>query len=254
MLTEAQYWILKRFPPAGGAASGKGPPHKLRALLGEEFLLRTKGKSVLDYGCGEGWESIELAQNGARKVVGLDIRIDVLEAASRNALRAGCQQICRFMQQTEEKFDLIVSIDGFEHFADPLAVLRIMERMLRPGGEVVVSFGPTWYHPLGGHLFSVFPWAHVIFSENALIRWRSAYRQDGATRFCEVAGGLNQMTIRRFEELVEQGPFKFHSLELVPIQPLRRFHNRLTREFTTSVVRCTLVKRKAEPLSRPTSA
>jgi hypothetical protein len=55
---------------------------------------------------------------------------------------------------------------------------------------------------LGGHLFSVFPWAHLIFSEQALIRWRSDFKSDGATRFSEVAGGLNQMTIRRFERLI----------------------------------------------------
>jgi hypothetical protein len=118
-----------------------------------------------------------------------------------------------------------------------------MNRLLQPAGEVLVSFGPTWYHPLGGHLFSVFPWAHLIFSEKALIRWRSDYRTDGATRFSEVAGGLNQMTIERFEELVAASPLRFASLELVPIRKLRRFQNRLTREFTTSIVRCRLVKR-----------
>ena len=77
-----------------------------------------------------------------------------------------------------------------------------MDQHLQPGGEVLVSFGPTWYHPLGGHLFSVFPWAHLIFSEKALISWRSAFKTDGATRFSEVAGGLNQMTIAKFEALV----------------------------------------------------
>jgi hypothetical protein len=39
----------------------------------------------------------------------------------------------------------------------------------------------------------------VIFSEKALIRWRSTFKTDRATRFSEVAGGLNQMTIAKFE-------------------------------------------------------
>jgi hypothetical protein len=106
-----------------------------------------------------------------------------------------------------------------------------------------VSFGPTWLHPLGGHLFSVFPWAHLIFSEKALIRWRSTFKTDGATRFSEVAGGLNQMTIAKFEDLVANSPLQFAGFELVPIKKLRPFHNRLTREFTTAIVRCRLVKR-----------
>jgi len=118
-----------------------------------------------------------------------------------------------------------------------------MNHLLQPTGEVLVCFGPTWYHPLGGHLFSVFPWAHLIFSEKALIRWRSTFKTDGATRFSEVAGGLNQMTIAKFEELIAGSPLELASLELVPIKKLRHFHNRFTREFTTAVVRGRLVKR-----------
>jgi hypothetical protein len=118
-----------------------------------------------------------------------------------------------------------------------------MDTLLKPEGEVAASFGPTWHHPLGGHLFSVFPWAHLIFSEEALIRWRSGFKTDGATRFGEVAGGLNQITIRRFERIVKESPFQFASLELVPIRKLRWLHNRFTREFATAVVRCRLVKR-----------
>jgi len=117
-----------------------------------------------------------------------------------------------------------------------------MNMLLQPAGEMLVSFGPTWYHPLGGHLFSVFPWAHLIFNQEALIRWRSTFKADGATRFSEVAGGLNQMTIRKFEALIENSTFRLATLELVPIKKFRRFHSRLNREFTTAIVRCHLVK------------
>jgi hypothetical protein len=134
-------------------------------------------------------------------------------------------------------------MDAFEHFADPAEILRIMDALLKPSGEVLAAFGPTWYHPLGGHLFSVFPWAHLLFSEKALIRWRSTFKTDGATRFSEVAGGLNQMTVAKFKALVADSPLKFASLELVPIKKVRPLHNRLTREFTTAIVRCRLVKR-----------
>ena len=118
-----------------------------------------------------------------------------------------------------------------------------MDTLLKPSGEVLVSFGPTWYHPLGGHGFSVFPWAHLLFSEKALIRWRSTFKTDGATRFSEVAGGLNQMSIAKFEKFVADSPFRFATLEPVPIKKLQAFHNRCTREFTSAIVRCRLVKR-----------
>jgi len=58
-----------------------------------------------------------------------------------------------------------------------------------------------------------------------------------------VEGGLNQMTIKRFEDAVRRSGLKFASLELVPIRRFRRFHNRLTREFATAIVRCRLVER-----------
>lgn len=211
--------------------------------MGDEFFARVAGKVVIDFGCGEGAEAVEMAGMGARRVIGIDIREDVLQKARHRARDAGVQNTCFFASSTKERADLVVSIDAFEHFADPAAVLRTMNALLRPAGEILVSFGPTWYHPLGGHLFSVFPWAHLIFSEDALIGWRSTFKTDGATRFSEVAGGLNQMTIAKFEQLIAGSPLESAALELAPIKKLRRLHNRATREFTVAVVRCCLVRR-----------
>ena len=246
MLTNIQVRILKAVSPgipdccSGCAYEGKS---KLAVLMGDEFFPRIAGKVVIDFGCGEGADAVEMARNGAKRVIGIDIREDVLQTARRKALDAGVEDACFFAHSTSELADVVVSLDAFEHFANPAEILRLMDQHLQPEGEVLVSFGPTWYHPLGGHLFSVFPWAHLLFSEKALISWRSAFKTDGATRFCEVAGGLNQMTIRRFEDLVAASPFDFAALELVPIKKFRRIHNRLTREFATAIVRCRLVKR-----------
>jgi SAM-dependent methyltransferase len=246
MLTNIQYRILKRISPgapdccSGSNYEGKS---KLAVLMGDEIFNKIAGKVIIDVGCGEGADAIEMAARGAKRVIGIDIREDILHEAREKARSAGVQDICLFGSSTQELADIVISMDAFEHFADPAAMLRSMNTFLLPAGEVLVSFGPTWYHPLGGHLFSVFPWAHLIFSEQALIRWRSTFKQDGATRFSEVAGGLNQMTIATFEQLVADSPFRLASLELVPIQKLRRLHSGLTREFTTAIVRCCLVKR-----------
>ena len=246
MLTNIQYRILKMISPgapdccSGCAYEAKS---KLAVLMGADFFTKIVGKVIIDFGCGEGVDAIEMARKGAKRVIGIDIRADVLQVARQTTLTAGVQDSCLFASSTKELADFVVSVDAFEHFANPAEILRILDTLLQPAGEVLLSFGPTWYHPLGGHLFSVFPWAHLLFSEKALIRWRSTFKADGATRFSEVAGGLNQMTIAKFEELVADSPLKFASLELVPIKRLRRFHNRLTREFTTAVVRCRLAKR-----------
>jgi SAM-dependent methyltransferase len=245
VLTGLQYALLKRLAPAdpghmtGAAYAGKS---KLRLLLGDTLVDELKGKTVVDFGCGEGAEAVELAVNGAARVIGVDIQRPLLEIARRRAEAAGVAGICEFANAPGELADAIVSLDSFEHFENPEAILATMFAMLKPGGWVVTSFGPTWYHPYGGHLFSIFPWAHLIFSERALIRWRSDLRSDGATRFGEVAGGLNQMTIARFESMVRRSQFSIDRLEPAPIRGLKPLHCRLTREWTTAVVRAKLRK------------
>lgn len=215
---------------------------KLRALLDDELLSEMRGRTVVDFGCGEGNEAIELVSLGATRVIALDIQEHFLEVGRLRAEKAGCSDRVEFTTSWRGTADFIISLDAFEHFEDPAGILDIMAGLLKPEGRVLASFGPTWYHPLGGHLFSVFPWAHLVFSEGALLRWRRDFKTDGATRFSQVAGGLNQMTIARFERIVAQSALEVERLEPVPIRKLSRIHHRLTREWTTAVVRAVLRK------------
>ena len=196
---------------------------------------------MIDFGCGDGAEAVEMATLGA-DVIGLDIREPMLALARSRAETAHVSHCCEFTLRCARKADIVVSIDSFEHFEDPAAILQSMFDLLKPGGVLAASFGPTWYHPLGGHIFSVFPWAHLIFSENALMRWRSGIRGDGARRFHEVEGGLNQMTIRRFEQLARASPFTLERIEPIPIRRLHRLHGRWSREWTSALVRARLRK------------
>jgi SAM-dependent methyltransferase len=214
----------------------------LRTLLGDGFVDDIRGKVVLDFGCGEGAEAVEMAQAGAEQVTGLDIQPALLEKARARAQKAGVADRCRFVTAADQPADVVTSFDAFEHFDQPEKMLLAMHGLLKPGGKLIASFGPTWYHPLGGHLVSVFPWAHLIFSEDALIAWRADFRNDGATKFRETAGGLNQMTIGRFERMVRKSPFEIELLEEVPIRRLRPLHSKLSREWTTAIVRARLRK------------
>jgi SAM-dependent methyltransferase len=212
---------------------------KIQDLLGVGIWDDIRGKVIVDFGCGKGTEAIELAQRGAQCVYGVDIVERLLAIARQQAAKVSCHNVV-FGEAPSRSADIVVSIDAFEHFGDPAAILKTMATMLKPGGCVFASFGPTWFHPYGGHLFSVFPWAHLVFSERALCRWRSHIRKDGAQRFSEVEGGLNQMTIQRFRRIVENSPFHLDRLEAVPIRAARFLHNRMTQEFLTSIVRCRL--------------
>lgn len=218
---------------------------KLTQYFGDSFFDLIRGKTVLDFGCGVGCQSVELARIGARRVIGLDIQEHVLAEARELARQQSVSEICHFTTSTDELADIIISKDAFEHFSDPAAILQRMSELLKPDGAVLAAFGPTWLHPYGGHLFSVFPWSHLIFTERALIRWRSDFKADGATRFGEVAGGLNQITIRRFERLVEDSPLRFEHLDTIPIRGIHLLKHSLLRELGSSIVCCKLTLKGA---------
>ncbi len=245
---ELGYRVLRRFPvPCTWrtrlTSASLPTAGKLAEYWGQDIWDELRGRVVLDFGCGTGGDSIEIARRGAARVVGIDIVPQALEVAAQAARRAGVAERCSFQTHAAEKVDAIVCIDCFEHFADPMSILQTMADLLLPKGIAYVSFGPPWYHPYGGHSFSVFPWAHLIFTERALLRWRSHYSGDGATRFHEVRGGLNRMTLRRFERLVRESPLRMADFEAIPIRPVRALHNRLTREYFTSIVRCKLMRK-----------
>jgi SAM-dependent methyltransferase len=241
------YQILRRIGKDGTVeltdSSSYVDRSKTESLLGKQIWDEIAGKTVIDFGCGTGGTAIEMAQRGASKVIGIDIQDRWLSLAGEQAERSGVSDRCTFSKNTEERADVIVALDSFEHFENPGEVLRQMSQLLKPSGCIRAAFGPTWLHPLGGHLFSVFPWAHLIFTENALIRWRADFKTDGATRFGEIDGGLNQLTIRHFKRLVEDSPLRIVEFKTLPIRQLRPLANRFTRELTTSIVRCKLIPR-----------
>jgi len=222
---------------AGTAYANKD---KVKVVLGPTVYEELRGKVVVDFGCGEGMEAIRIAQNGAARVIGVDIQEKFLAMARENAKAGGVAERCEFGLSTTEKCDVVVSIDSFEHFDDPAATLGIMRNLLKPEGYIWTSFGPTWYHPYGGHVFSPFPWAHLIFSERVLVRRRAEIKHDSVARFNEIPDGLGQLSIRRFLRVVGDSGFEVLAFEPVAIRRLKPFANALTREFTTAIVRCKL--------------
>jgi SAM-dependent methyltransferase len=245
MLTAVQYELLRRIRPTDPtylAASAYEGRSKLETLFGA-LLGDVSGLTIVDFGCGDGLEAVDLARRGAARVYGIDTNVACLDMARWQADHAGLSHVIELSDEAAPALsaDLAISVDSFEHYADPAAILRLLHRLLRPGGVLLVSFGPPWRHPYGGHLFSVYPWAHLLFSEAALVRWREGRREDGAGSFAEA--GLNRMTVGRFERLVDESPFDVEVLEAIPIRRARRLYNPLTREFLTSTVRARLVKR-----------
>ncbi len=100
------------------------------------------GEHVLDLCAGTGDLSLALARNGAR-VVGADFCAPMLRHALRKA--AGAPRPPRFLcgdamalPFASAAFDLCTVAFGIRNVEDPVAALREMARVTRPGGRIVV--------------------------------------------------------------------------------------------------------------------
>lgn len=171
------------------------------------FRDAVKGKRVLDYGCGDGFQAVALAQAGADEVVGVEVSQARLRNAVKLAESAQCKNV-EFSESFEGRFDAVISLDAIEHFVKPEENLREMAAALAPGGRIYATFGPLWLAPFGHHMhfFTPAPWINIVFSERTVYRIRSLYRTDGYTTY---SPDLNQMTVKKFESLVEKCGLRF---------------------------------------------
>ena len=93
--------------------------------------------------------------------------------------------------------------------------------------------------------FTKVPWVHVWFSERTVMRVRSRFRGDGATRYEDVEGGLNRMTLAKFERIIRASGMSLEYLKYHPTKGLPLMDKLpLVREFMVSAATCIL--RRAE--------
>lgn len=212
-----------------------------------------KDKTVLDFGCGPGWQAVAMCKQWqVRRIVGIDINDSWLASGKALAEREDCSQAATFAREIpkelEGKFDVAMSIGSFEHFADPASILKKLSQAVTPGGIIVVTFAEPWYSHSGSHMsfFTKVPWVNLWFSEKTVMRVRSRFRDDGATRYDEVEGGLNRMTLEKFERIINDSGMKrehltFHTTKGLPlVDKIPAF-----REFLVGAVSC-ILRRPAE--------
>jgi ubiquinone/menaquinone biosynthesis C-methylase UbiE len=114
-----------------------------RAASDARFFLPhlRPGMAVLDGGCGPGSITVDLAMHVARgEVVGLDIEESHVELARARAAEAGVPN-ARFacgslyaVPFPDASFDAVFLHGVLEHVRDPVAALREVVRILKPGG------------------------------------------------------------------------------------------------------------------------
>ncbi len=101
------------------------------------------GSRVLEVAPGPGYFAVELARLGDYHVTGLDISQTFVEIGRRNAVQAQVevdfqQGNAAHMPFENDGFDFLLCRAAFKNFAEPLAALREMHRVLKPGGKALI--------------------------------------------------------------------------------------------------------------------
>lgn len=113
---------------------------EIPALL--SMIPPLKGKRILDLGCGFGEHCKLFVENGAQKVVGIDISTKMLEIAKRENSDPKIVYInmpIEDISQIKESFDVIISSLAFHYVEDFEGVVKNVYKLLNANGVFLFS-------------------------------------------------------------------------------------------------------------------
>ena len=126
--------------------------HVARFASLRQQLLASGAKTVLDLGCLDGWQLLNLAAEGISGV-GVDLNAEALSIAAKRTAQYGFDlQWCQMDIETadlqdgshgEGMFDAVILSEVLEHVLDPIAAFRTAAKHLKRGGKVYVSVPAT---------------------------------------------------------------------------------------------------------------
>ncbi|MDD4564713.1 MAG: class I SAM-dependent methyltransferase [Eubacteriales bacterium] len=107
-----------------------------------KLLPDVKGKTILDIGCGYGHNSCLFAQNGAKKVVGIDLSQKMLEVAKKEFCHP-CVEYRRMdmseLSSLTQKFDMVYSSLAFHYAENFQKLIADIYVLLNEGGYLIYS-------------------------------------------------------------------------------------------------------------------
>ena len=121
------------------------------------------GEAVLDVGTGTGLAARQASQivTAQGSVLGVDLSAGMIDIAKRSVSNwHGASPDFRVMdaeslELSNASFDAVISLCAVRHFPNISAAIKEMYRVLKPGGQLVVSFGyarPINLLPLGRYI------------------------------------------------------------------------------------------------------
>lgn len=112
-----------------------------------------EGKAMLDLGCGYGWHCRFAAEQGAARVLGIDLSGRMLEEARKcggGARIAYRRCAIEEYEYPEDAWDMVLSNLALHYVEDLDAVFRKVRRTLKPGGTFLLNIEhPTFTAGVG---------------------------------------------------------------------------------------------------------
>lgn len=141
---------------------------KRRARIVEGFI-HLGGKTILDFGCGNGAQTVELAKH-ALAVRACDIDAADIEVLRHFAHENGIANLIpvlydgKSLPVGDDSVDAAVSFAVLEHVTDEQTALRDIMRVLKKGGDFVISVPNKWWiFETHGARLPLLPWNRVPF-------------------------------------------------------------------------------------------
>ena len=124
-------------------------PERIQEENPEEMLEQLQvqpGMTVCDMGCGDGYYTIELAKRvGPKgKVIAVDIQPEMLQELSRRCERGNLKNVEMVLGLPHNpklpvgQIDLILMVDVYHEFSNPVEMLDAMRRSLKPDGRIAL--------------------------------------------------------------------------------------------------------------------
>lgn len=142
-----ELWDPKEYDAWYETALGSLSDRLEKELVFSMFVVKS-GEIALDVGCGTGNYTIELARKGT-KVIGIDRSKEMLGCAREKSEKIGFNipfQVAdaQMLPFQDNSFDLIVSNGLLCFLKEPEKTLMEMNRVLKPGGRLVVGVLNRW--------------------------------------------------------------------------------------------------------------
>ena len=134
------YWAQHIYPASAEARHQSVIVPRVERVLELCQSIDLPMGEMLEIGAGYGSFCSEMRQRGLwRHIVAIEPTPDLAGICRGQGLEVMEQRVEDFAASTERRFDLIVAFEVIEHLFDPGQVVASLERLLRPGGVLILT-------------------------------------------------------------------------------------------------------------------